>query len=84
MNPINRLLHPLGIQIHRAARAQPPPKSDYVTMLEHFGINVILDVGAHEGHTAEKLFEQGYRGRIISFEPIDLLDDSAVQNVHGG
>ncbi|MEO6568571.1 MAG: FkbM family methyltransferase, partial [Opitutaceae bacterium] len=45
-------------------------KSNYVTLLEHFGIDVILDVGAHEGLSARKTFDHGYRGRIISFEPL--------------
>jgi FkbM family methyltransferase len=70
MHPLNRLLKPLGFHVHRTAPSTQPSKSDYIKMLEHFGITVILDVGAHEGHTAEKFFDQGYRGRIISFEPI--------------
>jgi FkbM family methyltransferase len=87
MNPINRLLQPLGIQIHRATRPSPT-KSNYVTLLEHFGINVVLDVGAHEGVSAQKLFDGGYRGRVISFEPIakffQKLDERAAQGRQRG
>lgn len=70
MHPLNRLLTPLGVQVHRLQPEGPRRKSDYVTMLEHFGINLILDVGAHEGTSALRLFESGYTGRLISFEPV--------------
>ncbi len=39
-------------------------------LLERHGIGVILDVGANEGHFAWDMRELGYRGRIISFEPM--------------
>ncbi len=33
-------------------------------------INCVLDVGAHHGEFVEKLRDAGYRGRIVSFEPV--------------
>lgn len=70
MHPINRALSRFGFQVHRVQQQPADCRSEYVKMLDHFGITLILDVGAHEGVTAQHLFENGYRGRIISFEPV--------------
>src|SRR4051812_28152839 len=39
-------------------------------LLARHGISVILDVGANEGHFGWDMRELGYRGRIVSFEPM--------------
>jgi FkbM family methyltransferase len=39
-------------------------------VFDHLGINCVLDVGAHFGEFGEFLRHSGYRGRIVSFEPV--------------
>ena len=41
-----------------------------MALFEHQAIDCVLDVGAHWGEYGEFLRRQGYRGRIVSFEPV--------------
>ena len=45
---------------------------DYLrhVLFPHFGVNCVLDVGAHHGGFALSLREVGYSGTIASFEPV--------------
>ena len=42
---------------------------NYLKIIESRGINLIFDVGANSGQFALSVFEDGYQGKIISFEP---------------
>jgi len=46
------------------------PRRRLAELLTRHGISVILDVGANEGHFGWDMRELGYRGRIVSFEPM--------------
>ncbi|MFY7670608.1 FkbM family methyltransferase [Tenacibaculum sp. MEBiC06402] len=39
-------------------------------LFNHFGITKILDVGANAGQYAQENFKLGFKGHIISFEPL--------------
>ena len=65
------MLHRLGVDL------VPYPPSDWtrarhvlVTVLRRAGINCVLDVGANQGQYSWQLRSFGYKGRIVSFEPV--------------
>lgn len=66
---IKKLLHLMGVEIYHYD-AQATQFGVFATAFNHFGINVVVDVGANEGQFGESLRESGYSGRIISFEPL--------------
>lgn len=53
------------------------------TVLSRLDINVVLDVGANKGQTGTLLRRIGYRGRIVSFEPVSGNYRALVERASG-
>ena len=64
---VNSLLSPLGV---RVARRDAPAARRRKLLLEREQIGRVLDVGANTGQYGRLLRALGYRGRIVSFEPL--------------
>lgn len=64
-----RLLNRAGIDVVRH-RPVPLQLMRRAHLLSRFGVTVVLDVGANAGIYAGELRQIGYRGRIVSFEPL--------------
>ncbi|MFE9402330.1 FkbM family methyltransferase [Streptomyces sp. NPDC006530] len=63
---LRRMVRRLGIDVVR----HRPGGRELVRLLGRYEIDLVLDVGAHRGDFAAELREAGYRGRIVSFEPL--------------
>jgi FkbM family methyltransferase len=66
---VRKTFRHLGLEILRW-RPQSSPEAALARMLDRYRIDTVLDIGANEGQYALSLRELGYRGKIISFEPL--------------
>lgn len=41
-----------------------------IKLLEHYNIDLVFDIGANKGQYAMGIMDAGYKGRIVSFEPL--------------
>lgn len=67
-----QLLRHFGIEIRRAR----PTHEDFprlVHFLAQRNIDLVLDVGANRGQFVSALFDAGYQGEVVSFEPIPSI-----------
>jgi len=53
----------------KPAKKKPGHWDNLVTIFRHFGVTVVLDIGAHKGEYGGYLRRAGWDGRIVSFEP---------------
>ncbi len=67
--PIKRLLRRTGFDIIRFDPNRYPSLRRK-RLMDACGINVVLDIGANKGQYGQVLRNIGYRGRIVSFEPL--------------
>ena len=50
----------------------------FIKLLQHKNIDLILDVGANTGQYAQSLMGLGYKGNVISFEPLTVAYETLV------
>jgi FkbM family methyltransferase len=76
---IHRTLNRWGYDLRRIGYHQP----DLMDFIRDRGIDVVLDVGANVGQFGRSLRERGYRGRIVSFEPVAAVYETLAATASG-
>jgi FkbM family methyltransferase len=66
---VTRLVRRLGFDL-RLYRPASSESAQLMKILSAHGINLVFDVGANAGHFGQYLRDAGYRGRIVSIEPL--------------
>lgn len=66
---IKRLIHRLGYVLERL-NIISRPEFQLFQSLKRFEIDLVLDIGANEGQFASEIRSVGYKGQIVSFEPL--------------
>lgn len=66
---IKKILKKLGYEV-RGYNITYSGELQLKRLIEIENIDLVLDVGANEGQFAKNIRENGYRGKIISFEPL--------------
>lgn len=46
-----------------------------ILLLKHYNISLLMDVGANKGQYAKSIFQDGFSGRIVSFEPLSSAQE---------
>ena len=69
---LRRLIRMTGYDVHRC-------RPNLGQFLISRNIDLFLDVGANVGQTGLQLREMGYRGRIVSFEPVSAVFNELAQ-----
>jgi FkbM family methyltransferase len=68
-NIVKKLFQSFGLNVVRY-NASNSEEVLLKTILKHFNVQTVIDVGANEGQYAAGLLTNGYSGTIYSFEPI--------------
>jgi FkbM family methyltransferase len=55
-------------------------KPRYIKAIDSLGINMIFDVGANSGQFALEVLQNGFRGKIVSFEPTSKIYETLQVN----
>lgn len=62
-------LHKTGFDLHRLT-PNSNPAFQLLKGMERFGVDLVFDVGANTGQFASELRSIGFKGQIVSFEPL--------------
>lgn len=77
---VQRLGAAAGMHVTRIDNTLPRKRE---RVLSDLGIDLVLDIGANEGHWVDEVRRHGWAGPVISFEPIDAVFAALQQRCKG-
>lgn len=75
----------LNTGIYCRVKVLSPSVSEFMRtslLLNHFGITKVIDIGANTGQFAESIIDFGYKGEIVSFEPVLSAHNAITKRAH--
>jgi len=79
---IKKIVQSFGFDIYRLS----PSSNSSLQMLKglnHFEVDVVFDIGANIGQFASELRSMGYKGKIVSFEPLPDAHKKLIEKASG-
>jgi len=76
---IKKIFYKFGIDIH-GLNIYKNQTYQLLTIFEYLKVNRVLDIGANSGQFIQEIRQMGYRGSIVSFEPLSSAYESLLQN----
>ena len=77
---MRNILRKFGIDLVRYPYYQAhAEQKNYQKLLDYYKIDLIFDVGANIGQYAQEVFDFGYQGKLVSFEPMSKEHDIILQ-----
>lgn len=80
---IKKIVNGIGFDIVRTNNYVKYPPARRMKLISSYGIDLIFDVGANIGQYAQEMRQLGYRGRIVSFEPLTSAYLELVKHASG-
>lgn len=75
---IKNAVHKIGFDLHRLTPSSNP-SFQLLKALNRFDVDLVLDVGANIGQFASELRSVGYKGILVSFEPLSAAHTALSQ-----
>ena len=66
---VRSILKAINLRLHFKLISYESSRLPYLKLIENLGINLIFDIGANDGQWGLFVLRDGYRGKMISFEP---------------
>lgn len=76
---VKQFVRSMGYEVRRYAPTSSE-SAQLTTILKFHGVNLVFDVGANTGGFGRYLREVGYRGEIVSFEPMAAAHESLLRS----